>query len=496
MLITPSNGIMFLASTTFLAIGLVGWLLFPKRDVSAKLWMLGFVIAGVAPLLGTVLGGPEGALAFVLTSTLLAFSFFLFGVSLRSLNNPSLWVKEYLFVAAIIFPVYALLLAYTTVKATAGSQIILFALGNGLTAAWAAQEAIRLSQRQPSQLANHLIFVFGAQATVIFFRILQVMQGDERRLWEPSVINEILLSALCLLGIIKAVAYFALRYEEVRERLARETEIIQAQAAQLARKNAEVASAMHVVPVACIVTHPSLDILYLNAEARRLFGDHTDSKIKLSDWVIGLRNQGALALTAARHVLIRQPDSAITRAMAIEVSGVDGDTEVAQWVFALRPVNCSVNVLESIWTHIPRVDNRTWLVCDHTGLVISAQSAWGEVLGPWAIMRTPELRFGGISEPRDAKGLDLWATLKTFNADLKQLERTQSAQREGKASSLLLRDTEGARLSCGLTPIHCEGTEERLWLAELSYRPDPKSVNTRSEVISQNGVSILLATRD
>jgi hypothetical protein len=497
MLSTPSNGIMFLASTTFLAIGLVGWLLFPKRDVSAKLWMLGFVIAGIAPLVGAGLGGPGSAWAFVLTTTLFAFSFFLFGVSLRSLNNPGLWVKEYLLVAAVIFPVYALLLAYTTVKATAGSQIILFALGNGLAAAWVAQEAINLSRRQHSQFANHLIFIFGAQAMIIFFRIPQVMQGNERRLWEASTTNEILLAFLCLLGIIKAIAYFALRYEEVRDRLAREKEVIQAQAAQLARKNGEITSAMHVVPVACVVTHPSLDILYLNAEARRLFGNHTDAKIKLSDWVTGLRDQGVLALTAARHVLMRQPDSTIARAMAIEVTGVDGDTEVAQWVFAFRPVKCSTHVLESIWTHIPRVDNRTWLVCDHTGLVMSAQSAWGEVLGPWAIMRTPELRFGGIFEPRDAKGLDLWATLQNFNADMKQLERAQGAQRQGQASSLLLRDTEGARLSCGLTPIRCEGPEESLWLVELSYKPDPKSMNTRrSEAVSQSGASILLAARD
>lgn len=58
MLVTPGNGIMFLASMTFLAIGLVGWLSFPKRDRSAKLWMLAFVIAGFAPLLGAVLSGP------------------------------------------------------------------------------------------------------------------------------------------------------------------------------------------------------------------------------------------------------------------------------------------------------------------------------------------------------------------------------------------------------------------------------------------------------
>jgi hypothetical protein len=80
---------------------------------------------------------------------------------------------------------------------------------------------------------------------------------------------------------------------------------------------------------------------------------------------------------------------------------------------------------------------------------------------------------------------------------MKQLERAQGAQRQGQASSLLLRDTEGARLSCGLTPIRCEGPEESLWLVELSYKPDPKSMNTRrSEAVSQSGASILLAARD
>jgi len=63
MLVTPGNGIMFLASFAFLAIGLVGWLSFKRPDLSAKLWMLGFVVSGVAPVLGAFGGTNRRSMA-------------------------------------------------------------------------------------------------------------------------------------------------------------------------------------------------------------------------------------------------------------------------------------------------------------------------------------------------------------------------------------------------------------------------------------------------
>jgi PAS domain-containing protein len=494
MLVTPGNGIMFLASMTFLAIGVVGWFSFPKRDLSAKLWMLAFVIAGFAPLLGAVLAGPGNAWAFVASTCLFALSFFVFGLSLKALHDPRLQIKEYVLIAVVMVLAYALVLGYGVATATEATQIILFALGNSVAAAWATQQALQLSHRHPSIFAGHLTIIFGTQTVILFLRIPQVMRGDERRLWESGAANEFILMTLCLLGIIKAISYFSLRFEEIRQKLATESDVIHHQAAELARKNAEIASAMHVVPVACVVTHPSLEILYLNAEARRIFGEQTSSKTKLSDWTLGFQGQSELTVSAARYLFIRTADSPVTQAMSVEVKGLDGESSVAQWVFSFKPITCTQSIIESIWNHMPRIDNRAWLVCDASGIVVSAQSAWGEVLGPYAVFQAPELRFGGIQQPHAAQGLDLWASLQKLGGDDPQLRRAQAAHKQGKATSLLVRDPGGGRLSCGLSPLRCESSNGDLWLVEAIWKPTPSTPRaSRQQGAAQTAAAILSA---
>lgn len=495
MLVTPGNGIMFLASMTFLAIGLVGWLSFPKRDRSAKLWMLAFVIAGFAPLLGAVLSGPGAGWAFVGGTCLFALSFFMFGLSLKVLYDANVQIKDYVLLAIAAALIYALILGYAVATASEGTQIILFALGNSLAAGWATQQALQLSRRQPSAFAGHLVVIFGAQTLILFLRVPQVMNGDERRLWESGTANEFILMTLCLLGIIKAVSYFSLRFEEIRKKLAAESEIIRDQAAELARKNAEIASAMHVVPVACVVTHPSLEILYLNAEARRLFGEHTSPKKKLSEWAVGFYGQSEVALTAARYLFVRSAHSPATQAMAVEVKGLEGESSSAQWVFSFKPVPCTRQIIESIWNHMPRIDDRTWLVCDQSGIIVSAQSAWGEVLGPYAVFQAPELRFGGIHEPHAAHGMDLWASLQKMGGEDPQIHRAQAAHREGKATSLLIRDPTGGRLSCGLSPLHCDTSHGDLWLIEAIWKPAPSAGRTSKQQVSAQTATAILGAR-
>ena len=96
MLVTPGNGIMFVASFAFLAIGLVGWFSFRRPDRSAKLWMLGFVVSGIAPILGALGGGNVGPWPFVSSSMALAASFVLFGLALKALYSPRLSINEYI----------------------------------------------------------------------------------------------------------------------------------------------------------------------------------------------------------------------------------------------------------------------------------------------------------------------------------------------------------------------------------------------------------------
>jgi PAS domain-containing protein len=472
MLVTPGNGIMFLASFAFLAIGLVGWFSFKRPDLSAKLWLLGFVISGIAPILGAFGGGTVGPWPFVSSSLALAISFVLFGLALKTLYSPGLPLREYVVTAGGSFVVYLVCLGYSVNSGSESAQIMLFALGNGLAAAWATHQAVQLNQRSQSPFVVHLIIIFGIQTAFIFLRIPQAMVSDPSRLWEHDTLNEVILVVLSICGIIKAVSYFGLRFEEIRERLEFETGVIREQAQKLAQKNAEIASAMHAVPIACVVTNPSLEVLYINAQAKRLLGSTgTDEKNrKLSDWMLGLQGVSQLSFAAARHMLLISGNPTTTLVAEVSANGLESDSSSSQWVFLIKPVDFSDAVIESVWSGIPRTDNRTWLICNRFGRVSSAQTAWGELLGSYAVFDTPELRFGGVSEPRDAREMNLWESLKQFSDDADKIERSRRELQASKASALLLRDAAGTQLSCGFIPVRRNAGEEELWVVEVTCK--------------------------
>lgn len=481
MLVTPGNGIMFLASFAFLAIGLVGWLSFKRPDLSARLWMLGFVVSGIAPILGALGGTTVRPWPFVSSSLALAVSFVLFGLALKVLYNPRLPLREYIVTAGGSFIVYVVCLGYSINSGSESAQIVLFALGNGLAAAWATHQAVQLSQRSRSPFVIHLIIIFGVQTAFIFLRIPQAMVDDPTRLWEHDTFNEVVLAVLSICGIIKAVSYFGLRFEEISERLESETGVIREQSKKLAQKNAEIASAMHAVPIACVVTNPALEVLYVNTQAKRLLGSSgaDEKNRKLSDWMLGLQSVNQLSFAAARHTLLVSGNPATAVATEVSANGLESESSSSQWVFLIKPVEFSETVIESVWSGIPRSDHRTWLICNRHGRVSSAQIAWGEVLGAYAVFDMPELRFGGISEPRDAKDMNLWESLKQFSPEDEKIERARRDLPSGKVSSLLIRDASGTQLSCGFMPIRRNANEENLWIVEVIWKQLPSSTPSK-----------------
>lgn len=234
---------------------------------------------------------------------------------------------------------------------------------------------------------------------------------------------------------------------------------------------------MHAVPIACVVTNPSLEVLYINAQAKRLLGTSgSDEKgKKLSDWMLGLQGINQLSFAAARHMLLVSGSPATAIAVEISANGLESDSSSSQWVFLIKPVDFSDAVIESVWSGIPRSDNRTWLICNRDGRVTSAQTAWGELLGSYAVFDMPELRFGGVSEPRDARDMNLWESLKQFSAEGDKIERARRELQSGKASALLCRDAAGTQLSCGFMPIRRHAGEEELWIVEVLWKQLPSS---------------------
>jgi hypothetical protein len=232
---------------------------------------------------------------------------------------------------------------------------------------------------------------------------------------------------------------------------------------------------MHVAPVACAVTDPTLKVIYLNAEARQMLGnfDIVKHPPRLSDWLVGLQRAQIVSIASSRYVFVRAPDWSELMIAELSVRGVESESPGTQWVFLIKPEDYSQSVIEAAWTAIPREEDRALLLTDDHGLGLSAQPAWGEVLGPYAVFNSPELRFGGISDSQDAAGLDVWATLTNFCGDQGKLERARSEQRAGRGTSILLRDSQGQQVNVIFTPIRSKASKERRWLYEIFWKPAP-----------------------
>lgn len=480
MLVTPANGIMFLASFAFLAIGIVSWFSFQRPDHSARLWMAGFIVSGIAPILGALGGADVGPWPFISSSVALAVSFVLFGLALRALQRTASPLRDYVATTGVATLLYALCLGYAVDRDSDVAQIVMFSAGNGLAAAWATRQAMQLNQLKPSPFVVHLIIIFGIQTAFLFIRIPQAISGGASRLWQHDTTNEIIVAVLSLCGIVKAVSYYALRFEEIRERLEHETGVIREQSQKLAQKNAEIVSAMHAVPIACVVTSPTLDILYVNAHAKRLMGESSkdDDFRKLSGWMLGLQAANPLSFAAAHHMVLVSQSHETATLVEIAAKGLESESSAAQWVFTIKPVEFSDAIMESVWSSMQGQENRAWLLCDKHGGVLSAQASWFDLLGAHAAFDAPQLGFGETPEPRSAKGLRLWSTLRNLVGNDEKIDRTCRDLQSNKASSLLLRSDAGLHVSCGFISLRSSADDKTLWMVEVVVKQLNPSANT------------------
>jgi PAS domain-containing protein len=308
--------------------------------------------------------------------------------------------------------------------------------------------------------------IFSIEAGVLYLRAPQLLLDIEmpiRSIGSDSGIL-IMIVGIALCSIIKSIPYFSMRFEELRQKIERDSSVVREQSRQLAQKNAELASAMHAVPVACIVTRPNLQILYMNAEARRLVNEYSEdtSRLTIGDRLFGMEGMSPLSIAALRHALLKTPASPEMALVEISVSGIERDDAASQWVFLLKPLVFSPQLIDSVWHSLLRRADRTALLCDSAGKVISAQPAWREVIGHCAI-------FGNNQPAQDASRMDLFASLRSFADDSSKLDRFEAEVLAGRGSSILLRGRVGGQLTVAISPLRGEGDTYYL-LVDIFWR--------------------------
>lgn len=467
MLENSLQGVLLLACLTFLVTGFLGWISLDRPDRSARVWFGAYLAIGVAAAAAIPLSSFENTALYLLGSVALTVSFLCFGFSMRLRQGSTSTLRDELMLAAGFVLVLAVIQAYFAARGIFLGRAMTFAIGNSVTAAWAASQAIKLTRSTSSRFASYLAVIFSIEAGVLFLRVPQLLLDIEmpiRSIGSDSGIL-IMIVGIALCSIIKSIPYFALRFEEILTRIERDTVLVREQARQLARKNADLASAIHAVPVACVVTRPNLQVLYMNTEARRLlneFGEET-SQLGIGQWLLGMDGMSPLSVAALRHAFLWTPQSPEVRLVELSVSGIDQDDPAAQWVFLLKPASYSVSAIDSIWRSLRRRPDRTLLLCDPQGMTINAQPAWAEVIGHCAVFRNGQ-------SSTDASGLDLFASLRKFSDDVTKLDRVEDDVKQGKGASVLLRSATAMQLTVAFAPLRVDGGQ-LFMLVDLTWKP-------------------------
>lgn len=467
MLENPVQGVLLLAGLTFLATGFLGWISLERPDTSARVWFLAYIAIGISSTAAIQLTQVETTSVYLLSSLTLSIAFLAFGFSLRILRGAGETLRDDVFLAAGAVASFVLVQAYFAARGIFLGRALAFAIGNGIAASWAANQALKLTRSKPSRFASYLAVIFSIEAGVLFLRVPQLLLELEmpiRSIGSDSGIL-ILIVGLALCSITKSIPYFALRYEELRQRIERDASLVREQSRQLAQKNAELASAMHAVPVACVVTRPNLQILYMNAESRRMLDEFSDetARLTLNNFLFGMDGLSPLSVATLRHALIKGPQSTGLRLAELTVNGLDRDDPASQWVFLLKPVPFTAPMMESVWRALRRRADRAMLLCDGEGRVLSAQPAWEDVIGHCAV-------FFGQEPTQSGSGLDLFASLRRFAADASKLDRLGEELKRGNGTSVLLRGKAGGQLTVALAPLR-DSSEGNYWVIDMLWRP-------------------------
>jgi hypothetical protein len=333
-----------------IGVGIIGIWSFGMRDTSARLWWRAYALGGVSPAL-TVLPLGEGAVPFMLSlATLLhAIATVMQGISLRCLREPDFLTRGFLgrraIVASGLWMAGVLLLWWSGRGAL---TLIIFGVTCLLASAWATLESWRLHQQRASTFSIQLLLLFGLPTAAWLLRTLLVFKGEAGRLVSVDPVSAIIVMTVVASWLFRTVAYLGMRLDDLRRFAEGEARAIRDQSHALARRNSEIASAMHAIPVCCMVTDSTSRLIYVNAECRKVLGlDQPVGRPGLDTVLVGTRGANLADLARQKLVLARTADQRALRLMTMTVRVTEDEGAATQHVLMFNPIECTPRTLGS-----------------------------------------------------------------------------------------------------------------------------------------------------
>jgi len=336
----------------FLAVGIsiIGIWSFGVRDTSARLWWRAYALGGVSPAL-TVLPLGEGAAPLVLSLAALlhAGATVMQGVSIRYLRDPKTLTPNFFgFRMVAVCGLWIVGVALLWWSGRGAVTLIIFGVTCLLASVWATLESWRLHQQRASTFSLQLLVLFALPTAAWLLRALLVLQGEATRLSSGEPVTAIIVMTIAACWMFRTITYFGMRLDDLRSFAEGEARAIRDQSHALARRNSEIVSAMHAIPVCCMVTDSFSRLIYVNAECRKVLGlEQPVARPGLDTVLVGTRGANLADLARQKLVLARTADQRALRLMTMTVRVTEDEGAATQHVLMFTPIECTPRTIES-----------------------------------------------------------------------------------------------------------------------------------------------------
>lgn len=204
-----------------IAVGVILAYTLTAIDRSARYWIAGALLSGVASLLRTVMPSSEH---FVSVSVPNAVNFYinlLFALSLAALTKRELKFDRLLGLGAIFAIAYSLLHELASYFGSAVVEVVINPLVQITMASWIGYWAVQLFREQGLRFAAVLGGLQGVLATLWILRLATGLSQGQIDFAALSVVNAFIFTPLMLVGTIRLLCYLGLRLEEYITRVDR-----------------------------------------------------------------------------------------------------------------------------------------------------------------------------------------------------------------------------------------------------------------------------------
>lgn len=332
-----------------LAIGvsIIGTWSFGLRDTSARLWWRAYALGGVSPVV-TVIPVGEAAVPVALSVAALmhAIATVMQGISLRCLRESQSLSPRITFGMALAGIAWFASVMTLWWAGLGQFTLVIFAVTCLLASTWATVEAWRLHVQRASTFSAQLLLLFGVPAAGWVLRSLLVLDGRGDRLASGEPVTAIIIMMIAACWLFRTISYFGMRLDDLRRFAEGEARAIRDQSHALARRNSEIASAMHAMPVCSIVTDAASRIIYLNAECQKVLGlEQPVGRPGLDTVLMGTRGANLADLARLKHVFARTADQRALRLLSMTVRVTEDEGAATQHVLMLSPVECTPSAI-------------------------------------------------------------------------------------------------------------------------------------------------------